>query len=299
MTEEADPPATTAPAAEDTGSTALSGVEGATQQPPTATSPPAASAAIGVSTTITADTATTSTSLSATAAASATVAAPIGDSDGSNSHECFLCCDEDSGLGRTYNVCRCHGMYVHIACQQKMLDAAVAMRGGPRLRCGACHGRYKNAKVLPTWRLSIIGALWCTCLVGVAVMWWSATTVLDRGSSYDPKLRLTSPRWWTFSLHHLTWWRLIGLAYLVIAVLMGVFAGGWAFLDLCGARLFGWTLHEPLCVTHYTVHVWEPDDEGAGGGGRGSGGWRGSALRHCFGRFASDEDDREPVTVLL
>ena len=170
MTEEADPPATTALAAEDTGSTALSGVEGATQQPPTATSPPAASAAIGVSTTITADTATTSTSLSATAAASATVAAPIGDSDGSNSHECFLCCDEDSGLGRTYNVCRCHGMYVHIACQQKMLDAAVAMRGGPRLRCGACHGRYKNAKVLPTWRLSIIGALWCTCLVGVAVM---------------------------------------------------------------------------------------------------------------------------------
>ena len=84
MTEEADPPATTAPAAEDTGSTALSGAEGATQQPPTATSLPAASAAPVCQ--LQSPTQPPSTSLSATAAASATVAAPIGDSDGSNSH---------------------------------------------------------------------------------------------------------------------------------------------------------------------------------------------------------------------
>ena len=120
----------------------------------------------------------------------------VSDSDGQP--ECFLCCEPGGEL--VTRVCHCTGTHMHLECQRRMLEAAQAAQGGgyPALRCGVCHARYVNASSRSVWRLSMLGALWCTCCVGVLVMWWSATTVLDRGSFSDPPLSIASPSWWLF-----------------------------------------------------------------------------------------------------
>jgi hypothetical protein len=168
--------------------------------------------------------------------------------------ECFLCCDGGLLVGR---VCKCRGMSMHLECQKKMLEAAHHARGGPQLRCGVCNAEYSNAEARSVWRLSMLGALWITCCGGVAVMYWSATTVLDRGSNSDPKLNYMDATWWSFQLRHVTWWRLVGLLYLGISLFMACLALGWVMLDFCGHHA-GLVPIEPLCVRRYIVRVWMP-----------------------------------------
>ena len=153
---------------------------------------------------------------------------------------------------------------MHLECQKRMLEAAHDARGGFNfLHCGVCHARYTNAETTSVWRLSMLGALWLTCVAGVAVMWWSATTVLDRGSRTDPKLNYASWSWWHFQWSHITWWRLVGLVYLAISLVMACIAAGWLVLDTCGARALGVQPAEPLCVKRYIVRVWKPVERAA------------------------------------
>ena len=106
----------------------------------------------------------------------------------------------------------------------------------------------------------MLGALWCTCCAGVVVMWWSGSTVLDRGSSQDPKLDYLSLPWWDFTVHNFTWWRLVGLLYIAISFCMASIAVGWLLLDLFGAQTVGLAPAEPLCIKRYSFHVWHPDE---------------------------------------
>lgn len=151
---------------------------------------------------------------------------------------------------------------MHLECQKRMLEAAYAARGAasPTPRCGVCHARYRNAGTRSVWRLSMLGALWCTCCAGVVVMWWSGSTVLDRGSSQDPKLDYLSLPWWDFTVHNFTWWRLVGLLYIAISFCMASIAVGWLLLDLFGAQTVGLAPAEPLCIKRYSFHVWHPDE---------------------------------------
>ena len=175
--------------------------------------------------------------------------------------ECFLCCEGSSRGTLVKAVCHCRDVTMHLHCQQKMLEYSYA-RGAQLLRCGVCHAQYRNADTLPVWRLSLTGLLWCTCPAGVAVMLWSATTVLDRGSTSDPKLHYEEWSWWGYQWHHLTWWRLIGLCYLGIALFMAIVALGWLIIDLCGrraTRALGVLLPEPICVRRRLVFTWRPE----------------------------------------
>jgi hypothetical protein len=175
--------------------------------------------------------------------------------------ECFLCCDDGRGP-LIKNVCHCRGISMHLECQKRMLEAAYAARGAasPTPRCGVCHAVYRNAGTRSVWRLSMLGALWCTCCAGVIVMWWSGSTVLDRGSSQDPKLDYLSLPWWDFTVHNFTWWRLVGLLYIAISLCMASVAVGWLLLDLFGAQTIGLAPAEPLCIKRYLFHVWHPDE---------------------------------------
>jgi hypothetical protein len=94
-----------------------------------------------------------------------------------------------------HNVCHCRNTAMHLHCQHRMLETGYARAGRSLLRCGVCHATYSNAEMRPTWRLSVNGCLWCTCPAGVAIMLWSASTVLDRGSNTDPALSYTSAAW--------------------------------------------------------------------------------------------------------
>lgn len=156
---------------------------------------------------------------------------------------------------------------MHLKCQKRMLEAAEAARGGSGavLQCGVCHANYSNASTSSVWRLSMLGALWCTCCAGVGVMWWSGSTVLDRGSGTDPDLNLGKVSWWSYQIHHLTWWRLVGVIYIAISFFMACVAVNWLLLDLFGARMLGLSPAEPLCTRRYLFHVWKPDDTQEGG----------------------------------
>lgn len=89
-------------------------------------------------------------------------------------------------------------------------------------------------------------------------MWWSATTVLDRGSVTDPPLNLLSASWWTFQLAHPTWWRIVGISYLMIAGFLSVSCVGWLLIDAFGQSAMGLAPAEPICMTRYVVRVWHP-----------------------------------------
>ena len=149
---------------------------------------------------------------------------------------------------------------VHPHCQKRMLETRWAwdqpVEQAPALRCGVCHASYSNAEAVAVRRLSILGALWCTCMAGVGVMWWSANTVLDRGSNGDPPLNYALTSWWGYQAGHLTWWRIVGLAYLAISFGMACISLAWLVLDQIGAHPLGRT--EPLCVQRFVVHVHEP-----------------------------------------
>ena len=175
--------------------------------------------------------------------------------------ECYLCCEGESAGPLVRNVCHCHGLVMHLHCQQRMLEAAYA-RGGQPLQCGVCHARYANADSKPVWRLSLTGALWCMCPLGVLVMVWSASTVLDRGAANDPRLSYSSAAWWRYQIGHLTWWRIIGIFYLFIAMLMALVSVAWLVLDVCARsaarRALGYYLPEPLCVRRRLVFCFDP-----------------------------------------
>jgi hypothetical protein len=77
-------------------------------------------------------------------------------------------------------------------------------------------------------------------------------------------------RRWRYQIHSLTWWRIVGLAYLAIATFMALVAIAWLVLDTCGRstlRSLGLGTHlEPLCVRRRLVHTWRPDSSAADGG---------------------------------
>ena len=197
-----------------------------------------------------------------------TVSIPDGDATSSvkaasqaDDAECFLCCEGSSHGTLVTSVCKCRDVVMHLHCQQKMLEYSYG-RGASALRCGVCNTPYVNADTLPVWRLSLTGMLWCTCPAGVAVMLWSATTVLDRGSTTDPRLEYGEASWWGYQLEHLTWWRLIGLCYLGIALFMAIVSCGWLLIDLFArraTRAVGMILPEPLLVRRRLVFCWRPD----------------------------------------
>lgn len=192
--------------------------------------------------------------------ASASLVVPDGYFDPS---ECFLCCESTSMRGELVsNVCKCRSLSMHLRCQQRMLEASYA-RGGPLLRCGVCNEVYTNAAAQPVWRLSLTGVLWCMCPVGVIVMVWSASTVLDRGAVGDPRLSYASAAWWRYQFEYLTWWRLVGILYLAIALGMAVISAAWLVIDLCARRsarhvFGGFALPEPLCVRRRIIFCFDP-----------------------------------------
>ena len=123
--------------------------------------------------------------------------------------ECFLCCDgARPGDPLLTGVCSCRRTAMHLSCQRRMLETARQDDENPSLmitRCGVCHATYSNADTTGSFRLSWLGALWCTCCAGVGVMLWSGYTVLEKGSSRDPKVDYWSRAWWSFELSNLTW----------------------------------------------------------------------------------------------
>ena len=198
---------------------------------------------------------------------------------------------------------------MHLHCQQRMLESSFSYgRTGPLLRCGVCHAMYSNADARPVWRLSLTGALWCTCPAGVLVMIWSASTVLDKGAVDDPVLSYNKLSWWQYQTEHPTWWRLIGLAYLAIAAFMCLVALGWLAFDLVGrsaTRALGIALPEPLCVRRRVVVCWKPEE-----GVDASHVWAAAALPLAWRQWtalllpcdvtgSSHDDDNDGVTVLL
>ena len=224
--------------------------------------------------------------------------------------ECFLCCEGPSKGVLVSNVCLCRDMAMHLSCQRRMLEMSYA-RGGHLLRCGVCHATYSNAAARPVWRLSLTGALWCTCPAGVFVMLWSASTVLDRGSAAAPPLSYASGSWWTYQLHYMTWWRLIGLAYLAIGAFMAVFACAWLAVDVFArpaTRMLGF-IWEPLCVRRRIVICWRPEASSGASSVAAEGGplfeWRrlGAMLLPCAEALSPRglhvEDRERDVTVLL
>ena len=65
--------------------------------------------------------------------------------------------------------------------------------------------------------------------------------------------------WWSYQIHHLTWWRLVGVIYIAISFFMCV-AVNWLLLDLFGVCMLGLSPAEPG-TRRYLFHVWKPDDE--------------------------------------
>ena len=86
--------------------------------------------------------------------------------------ECFLCCEPARpGAPLISGVCLCRRTAMHLQCQKRMLETASRGhddRARPRLtRCSVCHASYVNADLVAYWRVSWLGALWCTCGIGV------------------------------------------------------------------------------------------------------------------------------------
>ena len=111
--------------------------------------------------------------------------------------------------------------------------------------------------------MSWLGTLWCTCCVGVAVMLWSGDTVLDKGSTQDPRINFLSGRWWSYVFAHITWWRVVGLVYVAVSVAMAIAALAWLVWDLVALRdgYRNSELHtaEHLFVKWWSMRVWNPD----------------------------------------
>lgn len=180
--------------------------------------------------------------------------------------DCFLCCEGPKpGEPLITGVCSCRRTAMHLNCQRRMLEAARSWDDDEQpsrmiMRCGVCHSTFVNADMSPYWRLSWLGALWLTCCAGVGVMLWSGYTVLEKGSSRDPRVSFWSREWWSFELTNLTWWRIVGLLYMTISIMMAGAALTWLAYDLfysTGDHL------DHLFVKHYAVRVWYPDCERA------------------------------------
>ena len=152
-------------------------------------------------------------------------------------------------------------MAMHLRCQKRMLEAQQDLAsGGLVARCGVCRSAYTNVSTTVHWRISWLGALWVTCCIGVAVMLWSGDTVLDKGSSHDPSIHYFSRSWWAFELTHLTWWRLVGLLYVAIAVAMAIAALVWLIWDLRTLGNDSEENQERLFVQRITFNVQNPGD---------------------------------------
>ena len=173
------------------------------------------------------------------------------------SDECFLCCDDRPG-GLVSRVCLCRGVSMHLECQRRMLETAYAAQESSTLdtvlRCGVCHARYSNADARAVWRPSLLGYMWAMCCCGVVIMGWSANTVLERGSSNDPPTDYLDLTWWEYQWNHCTWWRIVGVLYLFISVIMACFSIGWFVLDTCTITMET----EPLFIRSWSIRVWKP-----------------------------------------
>ena len=100
--------------------------------------------------------------------------------------ECYICC-EDTGVIFD-DVCDCKNALMHLKCQQRMLDAAPVATLHDLTRCRVCRKQFRNAETYGYWHLSQTGVLWLAWVVGAIVMFWSANTVLDKGSASDMRL---------------------------------------------------------------------------------------------------------------
>jgi hypothetical protein len=82
----------------------------------------------------------------------------------------------------------CKNALMHLKCQQRMLDAAPVATLHDLTRCRVCRKQFRNAETYGYWHLSQTGVLWLAWVVGAIVMFWSANTVLDKGSASDMRL---------------------------------------------------------------------------------------------------------------
>ena len=93
--------------------------------------------------------------------------------------ECFLCCEGEQLPGNPliFGVCSCKHTAMHLDCQRRMLEVALTAETPitTATRCGVCHSAFANASTLSYCSLSWLGALWCTCCIGVIVMLWSGS----------------------------------------------------------------------------------------------------------------------------
>lgn len=107
--------------------------------------------------------------------------------------ECYICCEGASLAPLVRGVCACRGTAMHVACQQRMLDSAVAVDAGQLTLCRVCRTSFSNAEIYTYWYPSTACTVWCAWVMGAFVMLWSANTVLDEGASNDLRLVCDAP----------------------------------------------------------------------------------------------------------
>lgn len=199
---------------------------------------------------------------------------PKGSSGPSSPRECFLCCESVERGPLVSGVCHCRTL-MHVKCQQRMLDAMLQSRleregeaGDPVLRCSVCRAPFTNARTNDIWRLSPVGWMWLAGAFAMLTMLLSSYMILAaRLDSLDPEIDLLSPTWWQYQMTHITWWRVVGMLYLSMAV--GAVAGSfvWLSLESVQARQEDGSACLLLLQKQYSVSCWVPPEAPRLGGG--------------------------------
>ena len=80
--------------------------------------------------------------------------------------ECYICCEGASLAPLVRGVCACRGTAMHVACQQRMLDSAVAVDAGQLTLCRVCRTSFSNAEIYTYWYPSTACTVWCAWVMG-------------------------------------------------------------------------------------------------------------------------------------
>ena len=77
--------------------------------------------------------------------------------------ECFICAAEDRPCNLVHGVCACHDRFMHVQCQQLMLEKSAFSDDGQGV-CPVCRVQYSNVSIEYSMSLSAEGKL-CVVLV--------------------------------------------------------------------------------------------------------------------------------------
>ena len=77
--------------------------------------------------------------------------------------ECFICAAEDRACNLVHGVCACHDRFMHVRCQQLMLEKSAFSDDGQAV-CPVCRVPYSNVSIQYSMSLSAEGKL-CVVLV--------------------------------------------------------------------------------------------------------------------------------------